>query len=149
MPTQQKLIGRREFACLPDFDIEWIEAKIDTGAYTSALHCSYIEFINKNGISSVSFKLLDEDHPQFNDILFTANVHKIKKVKSSNGVIQQRYIIRTRVMLNGRELLTEFSLTDRSAMRYPLLIGRKTLKGNFIVDVERIHIGGNPYQSNL
>ncbi|MCH8523894.1 MAG: RimK/LysX family protein [Balneolales bacterium] len=149
MSQEKKLIGRREFVGIPDFNIEAIEAKIDTGAYTSALHCSYIKVINEGNKQAVVFKILDEEHPQYNDTEFSSQIHKIKRVKSSNGITQERFIIRATLNINGVELITEFSLTDRSNMRYPVLIGRKTLKGRFLVDVSKLHIGGNPYNQTL
>lgn len=145
MPIKPNLIGRREFASLPEFNMEGIEAKIDTGAYTSSLHCSYIRTFEEDGLSMVAFKLLDKNHPQYNNTLHTARVLKSKRIRSSNGLMQVRFIIKTTIQINGKSLKTEFSLTDRSAMRYPLLIGRKTLQGKFIVDVNKLHIGGNPY----
>jgi hypothetical protein len=37
-----KLIGRREFVDFPLLGVYHVEAKIDTGAYTSSIHCSEI-----------------------------------------------------------------------------------------------------------
>lgn len=141
------LIGRREFVGLPDLHIQAIEAKIDTGAYTSALHCSIIDPVSEK--NRVRFKLLDEDYPEYNDVLFDFPIHKIKTIRSSNGTLQKRYIIRTHIQIGNTSILTDFSLTDRSAMRYPVLIGRKALKGNFIVDVQKIHTAGNPHSTTL
>jgi len=37
------IIGRKEIVSFPMLDLIDLEAKIDTGAYTSALHCKDIE----------------------------------------------------------------------------------------------------------
>jgi hypothetical protein len=129
LPTKT-IIGRREWASLPIFGLKKVEVKIDTGAYTSSVHVSKIE--ETDGLLHVVF--LDAAHPEFQQITHTFSDFRKKNVKSSNGHIQERYFIRTKIILAGRILNTEFSLTERKAMRYPILIGRKTLKKRFIVD---------------
>ena len=62
-------------------------------------------------------------------------VYKIKKVKSSNGKMEERVFIRTPLELLGKRFEAELSLTDRNDMKYPMLIGRKFLNGHFLVDV--------------
>lgn len=137
------LIGRREFVGLPGLHIDEIEAKIDTGAYTSALHCNYIELSEtQDGQPLICFRVLDHSHPDYNDTLHQTTDFKRKRIRSSNGLIQYRYIIRTQLKLGSLTFTTEFSLTNRAAMRYPLLIGRKALSGRFTVDVTKLHIGG-------
>ena len=124
------IIGRREWASLPAFGLKRVEVKIDTGAYTSSMHVSSIQEVN--GILHVVF--LDPSHPEFQQISYTFSDFRKKNVKSSNGHIQERYFIRTKIIIADRILTTEFSLTERKSMRYPILIGRKTLKKRFIVD---------------
>ncbi len=62
-------------------------------------------------------------------------VHKIKKVKSSNGKTEERIFVKTIIELFGRRYKAELSLTDRKDMKFPMLIGRKYLQGRFLVDV--------------
>jgi len=132
-----KIIGRTEYIDIPTWNLYELKAKIDTGAYTSSLHCHRIELQETKTTSTVRFNLLDPSHEAYNDKLFELPVHKIKKVKSSNGQTETRIIIKTDLILAGRKLKAELSLTDRSEMRYPLLIGRKLLKGRFLVDVRQ------------
>jgi hypothetical protein len=129
------IIGRREWASLPAFGLNRVEVKIDTGAYTSSVHASSIEEID--GLLHVLF--LDAAHPEFQQIIFTFSDFRKKNVKSSNGHIQERYFIRTKIIIAERILNTEFSLMERKAMRYPILIGRKTLKKRFVVDPSLKH----------
>jgi hypothetical protein len=140
MKAIKTIIGRREKVDLPDFNLHQIEAKMDTGAYTSALHCQKVKVWNRNGEQFVTFQLLDVAHPHFKNQTFEFPVHKTKKIKSSNGITQMRYIISTRMRIGEFELNVEFSLADRSRMEYPILIGRKALRGKFIVDVSKKHI---------
>ncbi|MFP8488310.1 ATP-dependent zinc protease [Gracilimonas sp. Q87] len=135
---KQKIIGRTELVDLPEWNFNDLEAKIDTGAYTSSLHCHDIEAFEKNGESWIKFFLLDPDHEAYNKQEIIMPVHDKREVKSSNGESELRYIVKTKVLFFKDPYIIEFSLTDRSAMKYPLLIGRKFLqKGPFLVDVTK------------
>lgn len=137
MADDPRIIGRAERIDFPEWDLYGISAKVDTGAYTSSLHCHHIERINKEGGAYVRFNLLDPSHEIYNEKLFELPVFKSKTVKSSNGVSEERFIVKTKLILLGKELEAELSLTDRSEMKYPVLIGRKLIKGHFIVDVSK------------
>lgn len=130
--AQKTVIGKNELITFNELELKDIRAKIDTGAKTSSLHCSVIQPM-PNGM--VSFVLLDKDHKKFTPLSKTAKISRIAKVKSSNGKVQKRYFIKTPVFLMGKEYLTEFSLTDRGNMKFPVLIGRSLLKKDFLVDV--------------
>ena len=131
-----KIIGRLEQVDLPEWDFYALDAKIDTGAFTSSLHCHHIEPFNKDGKNWIRFYLLDPDHESYNDRKIEMPIYDQREVKSSNGETELRYFIQTKINFFDGSYTIEFSLTDRSAMKYPLLIGRKFLKkGPFIVDV--------------
>lgn len=132
------IIGKFERINLKEFGLYNIRAKIDTGAKTSSLHCSFIHELSDN---YVAFILLDEDHKKFIPASKIAKISRTAKVKSSNGKIQKRYFVKTVITILGKEYLTEFSLTDRGSMRFPVLIGRSLLKKNFCVDVTKKYIG--------
>lgn len=132
-----QVIGRLEKVDIPGWGLYELEAKIDTGAYTSSLHCHHIEELHRDGELFVRFNLLDPSHDAYNEKLFELPVFKSKTVKSSNGQTEERIVVRTDIVIAGKKLKAQFSLTDRSEMRYPLLIGRKLLKGRFLVDVSR------------
>lgn len=128
---------------LPEWDLFGIEAKVDTGAYTSSLHCHHIETFKKQRKKHVRFNLLDPSHDVYNEKLFELPVHKTKTIKSSNGVAEKRIIVKTVMRIMDKKFEAELSLTDRSEMRYPVLIGRKLIKGNFLVDVSHSHRSKN------
>ncbi len=128
------ILGRTAKVDIPDWNIYEIEAKIDSGAYTSSLHCHHIASTKDN---KVRFNLLDPSHPDYNERLIELPIFKIKSVKSSNGTSQERIIIKTILVIAGQRFEAQLSLTDRSEMRYPLLIGRRLLKGRFLIDVSK------------
>lgn len=138
--SEKKIIGRIEKIDLPNLSLFNLDAKIDTGAYTSSLHCHEIEQFVKEGQNWVKFYVLDPDHPEYEERMYESAIHKVKKVKSSNGQIEERVIIKQKTKFHNFKRTIELSLTNRSEMKYPVLIGRKFLTGNFIVDVSKKYL---------
>lgn len=137
---EKVIIGRLDIVDLPDFGIENINAKIDTGAYRSSLHCSNIH--EKDGT------LRFTPHTGENEHEVSSDKWEVKTIKSSNGESQDRYVIQTRMIIFGRTLKTTLSLSDRSEMKNPLLIGRKLLNGKFIVDVSQKNLSFESKSAN-
>ena len=125
------IIGRRELISILDLNLYDLDAKIDTGADSNALHCDNI--VIENDI--VHFCLLDEVHESYHGKRMSMPLYKIKKVKSSNGKIQLRPSIKVSVEFFGKRYKSIISLTNRADMKFPMLIGRRFLKDRFIVDV--------------
>ena len=134
---EKLLIGRKEDINLPDLKLKGVDAKIDTGAYSSSIHCHHIELIKKDGKKVLKFKVLDPEHDNYQKRVFLVKSFKTTKVKSSNGKTENRFLIKTDVEVFGKNFKTEFTLTDRSDMKYPVLLGRKFIKQGFIVDVNK------------
>jgi len=132
---QKQIIGRREVIDFPELGLYEIVAKVDTGAYTTALHCHDIR--EQDGV--LYFKLLDPTHPEYNEQEQQFVEYSQKEIKNSFGEVEKRYIIKTTIKVGRRRIKSVISLTDRGNMRYPVLIGRKLLKNRFIVDVSLIN----------
>ena len=126
-----KIIGRREIINFPLLNLFNIEAKIDTGAYTSSIHCKTITLINQQ--LEVVFDYNDKH---------TFSEFTRKKIKNSFGEMEERYVIKTIIQIARKKIHTTISLSDRANMRYPVLIGRRLLKNKFIVDVNKIYTNG-------
>ncbi len=124
---EKEIIGRIDKVDLPDFGVENINAKVDTGATRSSLHCEQVRLEGK----TLYFKIRTEDGGKE----FGSDEWMQKKIRSSNGKAEMRYIIKTKLRMFGKSYIVTFSLTDRSKMRYPLLIGRTFLEDRYIVDV--------------
>ena len=131
MQKEKLIIGRREEIGFPDLGLFGIIAKIDTGAYTTALHCHDIK--EKNGV--LHFKLLDPSHSEYNEQDQKFTEYSQKEIKNSFGEIEKRYVIKTIIQMGEKRIKAVISLSDRGSMRYPVLIGRKLLKNRFVVDV--------------
>jgi len=135
------IIGRKEKVSFPELGLYGINAKIDTGAYTSSIHCSDVSvFVDADRKQQVSFFLLDPEHPAYNHKKFTLPIYDKKKIKSSFGDLELRYTILTKIQLFNNLYTIELSLADRSKMEHPVLLGRKLLRKGFLVDVNRINL---------
>ncbi len=135
--SKKIVVGRKEIISILDLELFDLDAKIDTGADSNALHCDDI-FIDEDNF--VHFTLLDEIHPSYHGKKIKIPLYKLKKVKSSNGATQTRPSIKVKVNFMGKELYSVISLTNRADMKFPMLIGRKFLSGNFLVDVSKEYL---------
>jgi hypothetical protein len=130
------LIGKRDKADFPMWGLKNIDVKIDTGAYTSSIHCSRIEILRINGKRKLKFELLDPSHKKYNGKSLIADKFTKKSIRSSNGEMQERYVVQTEIVLFGQVYPIQLSLSERGEMKFPVLLGRKLLTGNFVVDTE-------------
>jgi hypothetical protein len=129
----QKILGRYDRVDLPEFGLINIHAKIDTGAYTCSLHCHKAEVVG----GKLEFILLDEEHPEFTGMKFITSDYQIKNIKNSFGEVERRFVIVTTLKIFNEEITTEFSLSNRGSLKFPILIGRKILRNRFIIDVKK------------
>jgi hypothetical protein len=134
------LIGRRELANLPEFGLRNVAVKVDTGAYTSSIHVSHCREVVSDEKMVLEVIFLDPSHEGFDGEKHTFYEFRQKKVKSSTGQEQMRYFIKCTIQLLGRKIKTEFSLTERNGMKYPILLGRKLLNKRFIVDTQYVNL---------
>lgn len=137
---EKQVIGRRDKISLPDFDLKNLDAKIDTGAYSSSLHCRILGESKINDTDHVCFIPLGKKYKARNAQQMLIPVYKRKTVKSSSGHTEERYFVVLKVKIGDHVFETEFSLTDRSSMKCTILLGRKFLKGRYMVDVSRTYI---------
>jgi len=120
------IVGWIEFIDLPDLDLHRIKAKFDTGARTSALHAQHIEMFTRDEAQWVRFRTdIEVASP---DLWIEAPVHDIRQIKNTSGVPEERIVIRTPVKIAGRTWPISVSLSDRSSMRLPMIVGRSALK---------------------
>ena len=137
MTDEKIIIGQVETVALPEFQMEGLVARIDTGAATSSIHCKDIETLDlPTGESAIAFTLLDDEHPEYTGRRLMTRHYQTRKVRNAMGD-DERYVITSEVVFAGKTIVTEFTLTDRESLTYPVLVGRKLLADNFIVDVSQ------------
>ncbi|MEZ5697294.1 MAG: RimK/LysX family protein [Sphingomonadaceae bacterium] len=135
------LLGWREAVALPDLGVAGLAAKVDTGAQTSSLHALEPEIFERDGQRWVRF-LLDLGAGHEARMVEAPHVER-RVITSSNGSAEDRLIVKTRLAIGETHFRTEFSLADRSDMKYPVLVGRMALRRRFIVDPGRSWLCSN------
>ena len=132
------MIGWREWISLPDLGVAWIKAKVDTGAKSSSVHAWDIDVDGEE----VRFNL----HPLQDDesivIAAVAPLVEHREVRSSNGEVDVRPVIRTPAVVRGQRFDIELSLTSRDEMGFRMLLGRSAMRRRFVVDPGKSFVGG-------
>jgi len=131
--TKDFEIGWEEWINLPSLNIPAIRVKVDTGAKTSVLHAKHIEIFKVKKKKHVRFEVSPLPEKPNLTISCSAPVIDKRKVTSSNGESENRYIIRTTLILGTKDWEADISLTDRESMQFRMLLGRSALDPEMIV----------------
>lgn len=128
----KKIIGRVDKVDFPKLNLSNVKVKIDTGAYTSTIHCN--SFVEENKVLKCSFSGIGDNDITGNYIIFEN--YSRTNVKSSNGIMESRFKIKSEVIFFGKTYKINLTLSTRSDMKFPVLIGRQFLNKKFLVDVD-------------
>lgn len=126
-------IGITEFVSI-GYNYQDIPAKIDTGADSSAIWASNIR-VGKDNI--LRFSLFGKGSKYYTGKIFKRTNFGVAVIKSSNGITEMRYRTQLTISIRGRRIRATFYLSDRHTQKFPILIGRRTIRNKFIVDVSR------------
>ncbi len=130
------IVGSEEWCALPELNINAIKARVDSGAKTSALHAVNISPFKKNGEHWVRYDV----HPLQNDGKTTIHCESPiidrRRVKSTSGLVEVRYVIRTILSIAETSWEIEVTLTNRDSMGFRMLLGRQAMSGRILVDPE-------------
>ncbi len=137
------VLGWREYAALPDWDIRRIKVKIDTGARTSALDVAAYELreVAGRGLVAVLRLALSRRHPERLKVIETP-VLGLVAVCNSGGVREERPLVETTLRLGPVVKPIRLTITNRAGMRFRMILGRKAVEGDFLVDVSRQYLFG-------
>jgi hypothetical protein len=127
-------IGWVEYIDFPEWGIKGIKAKVDTGARTSAMHVANLKEVEPG---QVQFDVVYTHRPPYNTQTVTAKVLKWAKVRSSTGEYRRRCFVETSIELAGVTKKIEITLVCRKKMLFRMLLGRKALEKDFLVDVSK------------
>lgn len=130
------MLGRYDRVDLPELGLSNIHAKIDTGAYTCSLHCKMAQVVD----GKLEFILLDQEHPEFTGMKFVFTKFEKRDIKNSFGEVEKRFVIVTSITIFDEVITTEFSLSNRGSLKFPILIGRKILRNRFLIDVAKKNV---------
>lgn len=133
--THRTIIGWEEWCSFPELQLPAIKAKVDTGAKTSCLHAFDLSVFKQAGRKYVRFSI----HPMQNSGKLvrecTAEVVDYRYVTNSGGQKEKRYVIRSEILMGGKQWPIEITLTKRDTMSFRMLLGREAMRsGRLIVD---------------
>lgn len=135
MSKFQVIIGRSEKLSFPEFVLN-VPAKIDSGAYRSSIHAKSVKLTKKSGVQVLKVELLG--HP-CSPVVYPMEFTEFDTVSITNSFGQEetRYEVKLKVKLGSKVFTSSFTLADRSNNLFPILVGRKFLKGRFVIDVSK------------
>lgn len=133
------VIGRADVVHFVDLSIADVPAKIDTGAYRSAVHAANVS-VSEDG-KTLRFELFG-GHPVYHPLATFVETTDFQEVDIINsfGQRERRYEVKLRIKIGPKVFTARFSLADRSKMIYPILLGRKMLNDRFLVDTSHSNV---------
>lgn len=134
------VIGWREWVGLPELGVDTIKAKIDTGAATSALHVSKMRASQRGGRTWLDFDIHPMQRQEHPTVRSGAWMIDERPVRNTSGKSELRPVIETVVILGDTRFAAQITLTSRDAMGFRMLLGRRALRGRFVVDSGRSFI---------
>ncbi|ASP39295.1 hypothetical protein CHH28_11680 [Bacterioplanes sanyensis] len=133
------LVGEVEWLYLPALQ-QHLPARVDSGAATSSLSATNIVPFERNGKRWVRFTVTHEDIG--GAVELESPIERYVRIRqASSDTLERRAVVLLTVSL-GEALRqdTEFTLTDRRDMDFPLLLGREFLRDVTLIDVARRYI---------
>lgn len=132
--AESTIFGCVEYVSLPQFGMNDVIAKIDTGAYSGALHCSSIREVKKDGKKFLQFTpSANHSHTMETDDYETT------MVRSATGHEVKRYIVTAKIYIQEKRYDMRIGLSNRSKMQREVLIGRRFLRENNVLVDTRIN----------
>ncbi|WDQ18663.1 ATP-dependent zinc protease family protein [Rhodopirellula sp. P2] len=143
LPTDPLVvIGWREWVGLPELKVRHVKAKIDTGARSSSLHAFDVDTYFDQDVERVRFSI----HPvqQRDDLHIEADVPILERrhIRSSNGNVSERIVIRTPLEILRRRVMVDLTLANRDSMGFRMLVGREAIRNRFLVDCGASFLAG-------
>lgn len=135
---EMQVVGELEKVHLSPLDIVF-NARVDTGATTSSLDARNIQRFERDGRRWVRF---DTAHPETGeDLTFERPV--VRRVRVSQAIsddFERRPVVELHFTMGSISHTAEFTLSDRSHLEFPVLIGRNILRDQMLVDVSKQYI---------
>lgn len=143
------IVGSEEWCAFPGIGIPAIKARVDSGAKTSSIHAFNIETFRREGVLWVSFEVHPLQGNRKTVIRCERPVVDKRKIKSSSGVAETRYVIAVTMKMGQETWDVELTLANRDSMGYRMLLGREAMNGRLLVDPSASFIMGEPSQEKL
>lgn len=140
----ERVLGWREWVALTDWSVPHVKAKLDTGARTSSLHAFGVESFDRAGREWVRFDVHPWQRSATDSVRLEAPVIEHRRVKSSTANVQIRPVVLAKLHVGDIDFETEVTLTNRDEMGFRMLLGRRALRGRFLVDSGASYLSGRP-----
>ena len=141
---QLPVIGWREWVTLPDFGIDAIKAKVDTGLRSAAIHAYDIDIHRRGGVDIVRFKVHPLQRNTTRTVEAQARLLDRRPVRSSSGHAALRLVVATTVRVFDQSWPIELTLSNRDEMGFRMLLGRQAIRRRFTVDPGPSYLTGKP-----
>ena len=142
--SRPAVAGWREWIALPDLEVSWVKAKLDTGARTSSIHAWDVTPFDRDGADWVSFQIHPWQRSDLDAIDVELPIVDRRVVRSSTGHEEERLVVRTTIRVLDLDLEAELTLTNRDDMGFRMLVGREALRSSILVDPGRSYVGPRP-----
>lgn len=139
LPGEMLVVGWREHIDFPDFHLRGIVAKLDTGARTGAIDVTELEELPGDRVRfAIRLKRKSGEMSRH----LEAPISRRARVRSAFGHSHDRLFIETTVRIGPVTKRVELGLVSRRKMLCRVLLGRKALDGDFLVDSGRRYVLG-------
>lgn len=132
--SSQFTLGWEEWVSIPELGLPAIKAKVDTGARTSSLHAVAVEPFGPLDNPHVRFVLHPIPNKPEIEVVCSAPAVDRREVTSSNGDRELRWVIETELAVGERRWPVELTLANRETMAYRMLLGRRAIQPDMIVN---------------
>jgi hypothetical protein len=135
------VIGWKERLDFPAWGIRRVRAKVDTGARTSALDALGYDLYHADGVGLCARLRLALHRKRLAEVsVVEVPVLRMVVVRNSGGMPEQRPLIEAEVRLGPVRKRILLTVTNRSGMRFRIILGRQALAGDFVVDVGKKYL---------
>ena len=129
-----KFIGSEEWCIFEGLGIPAIKARIDSGAKTSSIQAANAKVFERGGQEYVKFEVYPIQENRSINIECEARMVDRRTVKSSSGIAEERFVIKTPVTIGEDTFDIELTLANRDTMEFRMLLGREALNNRYVVN---------------
>ena len=128
------VIGSEEWCVFGTLGIPAIKARVDSGAKTSSIQAANAKVVGRGGQEYVKFEINPIQDNRSINIQCEAKLVDRRTVRSSSGIAEERFVIKTPVTIGANTFDIELTLANRDTMEFRMLLGREALNGRYMVN---------------
>lgn len=131
--NERIIAGWLEMVVLHPWQVK-LKAKLDSGAKTSSIHAENLEYFERDNKTWVRFDLPKGRRKKAVQQTIEVPLLREVKIKRHNLPPVSRPAVKMSFCIDSRFYTAQFTLADRGNFNYPVLLGRRFLKDNFLID---------------